>query len=133
MKAVRENVSEAAAHIMEVSEHLSEVNQLPLEAPKYVLQGMTKCFVSEFNGPFELMPNQERVTHMDTSVSLVNTSSDTFKRVLNILHLINNSYHSLNTSNDWNLPQGKRGHHASNHPHHTPIFQLWRAPSAPRS
>ena len=91
------------------------------EAPKYVLQGMTKCSVPEFNGPFELMLNQERVTHMDTPVSLVNTASDTLKRVLNITHLTNNSHHSLKTSNDWNMPQGKRGQHADQHPHQFPI------------
>ena len=58
---------------------------------------------------------------MATPVSLVNTSSNTLKRVLNILHLANNSYHSLNTSNAWNLPQTKLGNHAAHYPNHTPI------------
>ena len=43
---------EAAAHIKSVSERLSEVNQLPLEVPTYVLQGLTKCSVPEFTGLF---------------------------------------------------------------------------------
>ena len=119
---VGENVSEAAAHIRAVSERLSEVNQLPLESPTYFLQGMNNCSVSEFTGPFELMLNKERVTQMAMSVSLFNTLSDNLKSVLNILHLANNSYQYLNTSNAWNVPQVKCGHHASHHPHHTPIF-----------
>ena len=50
---------------------------------------------------------------MGTAVSLNNTSAATLTRVLAIVVLANNSYHSLNTSNAWNIPQGKRGHHAS--------------------
>ena len=57
---------------------------------------------------------------MVTSVSLVNTSSVTIKRVLHIIVLANNSYHSLNTSNFWNFPQGKLGDHSAHHSHHTP-------------
>ena len=59
------------------------------------------------------MLNQERV-------SLVNTSSVTLKRVVHIIVLANNNYHSLNTSNVWNVPQVKRGHHSSQKPHQTP-------------
>ena len=99
LKTVGENVLEAAAHIKAVSERLSEVKQLPLEAPTYVLQGLTNFSVPGFTGPFELMPNQGPFTQMATSVSLVNTSSNTIKRVLNIIHLANISHHSLNTSN----------------------------------
>ena len=51
-------MSEAAAQIKAVSERLSEMNQLSLEAPTYVLQGLTKCSVPEFTGPFDLMLNQ---------------------------------------------------------------------------
>ena len=113
LKTVGENVSEAAAKIREVSELLYEANQLPLEAPEYVLQGLNKFSVPDFTGPFELILNQERVMQMATPVLLVNTSSDTLKRVLNILHLTNHSYHSLKTYNAWNFTRGKRGHHAT--------------------
>ena len=89
-KTVGENVSEAAVQNRAVSKRLSEVNQLTLEALTYVLQGMTKYYVPEFTGTLELMLNKERVTQMATSVSLVNTLSNTIKRVLNILHLANN-------------------------------------------
>ena len=104
-----------------MSEHLLEANKLPFETTTYLLQGMTKCSVHEFTRPFKLMPNQERVTQMAMPVSLVNTSSDTLNHVLNILHLANNYYHSLNTYNAWNVTQGKLGHHAAQHPQHTPI------------
>ena len=43
-KTVGNNVSEAAAKIRAVSERLLEVNQVPLEAPTYLLQGITKCY-----------------------------------------------------------------------------------------
>ena len=111
------NVLEASAQVKAVSERLSEVNQLPLKAPTYVIQGLKKCSVPEYTGPFEMILNQERVTQMGTAVSLINTSSVTLKRVLHIIVLANNSYHSLNTSNVWNVPQGKSGHHSAQHPH----------------
>ena len=50
---------------------------------------------------------------MGTAVSLTNTSAATLTQVLTIMVLANNSYHSLNNLNAWNIPQGKRGHHAS--------------------
>ena len=118
-KTVEEKVSEAAAQIKAVSELLSEVNQTTIEDPTYVLQGLTKCSVTEFTGTFELMLNKERITHMAMPVLLVNNSSNNLKRVLNIIHLANSSYHSLNTSNAWNVPQGKHGNHADYNPHHT--------------
>ena len=59
---------------------------------------------------------------MATSVSMVNTSSDTLKRDLNIIHLANNSYRSLNTYNAWNVLQRKCEHHAAQYLHHAPIF-----------
>ena len=64
------------------------------------------------------MLNQERVNQMDTLVSLGNTSSDTFKSVLNIIHLANNYFHYLNTSNACNVPKKKHGNHADQKPHH---------------
>ena len=94
-KTVGENVSEASAQVKSVSERLLEVNQLPLEEPNYVFQGLTECSVPKFTGPFELMLNQESVTQMGTAVSIINNSSVTLKRVLNIIILENNSYHSL--------------------------------------
>ena len=38
-----------------------------------------------------------------------NTSDVTLKQVLYILEMANNSFHSLNVSNSWNVP---KGHHA---------------------
>ena len=66
------------------------------------------------------MLNQEHVTQMGTAVSLINNSSVTLKRVLQIIVLAKNSYQSLNTSNVWNVPQGKRENHSAHNPHHTP-------------
>ena len=79
----------------------------------FVLQGLTKCSFPEFTGPFTLILDQGQANKMVTAVFLTNTSAATLTRVLAIVVLANNSYHSLNTSNAWNIPQGKRGHHAS--------------------
>ena len=57
-KTVGGNVSEASAQIKSVSERLSEVNQPPLEARTYVIQGLTKCYVPKLTGTFEMMLNQ---------------------------------------------------------------------------
>ena len=57
-KTVGGNVSEASAQIKSVSERLSEVNQPPLEAQTYVIQGLTKCYVPKLTGTFEMMLNQ---------------------------------------------------------------------------
>ena len=55
---VGENVSEASAQVKTVIERLLEVNQLPLKAPTYVLQGPTKCSFPKFTGTFDLMINK---------------------------------------------------------------------------
>ena len=117
MKTVGENVSEILEQVKAVSEGLAEVNQIPIEAPKYILQGLTKFSVAEFMGPFELLLNQERVIKMSMSVTLGNTTTATLKRVKQILVLANNSYHSLNTSNSWNVPIV---HHAAREFKHPP-------------
>ena len=57
---------------------------------------------------------------MGTAVSLINNSSVTPNRILHIIILTKKIYHSLNTSNVWNVPQVKRGHHSAQQPHHTP-------------
>ena len=103
-------MSDISAQVKAVSERLAEVNQLPLEAPTYILQGLTKCPIAEFTGPFELLLNQERVKKMSTSTTLGNTITATLKRVKQILILVNISYHYLNTSNSRNAPSG---HHAA--------------------
>ena len=43
---VGENVSEILAQVKAVSERSAQVKQLPLEAPTYILQGLTKCSVA---------------------------------------------------------------------------------------
>ena len=105
-----------------MSEHLLEFNQLPIEAPTYVLQGLTKCSVPQLNSLFDLIINQEHITQMVMAISLVNSSSVILKRVLHIIVLSNKSYHSLNTSNIWNAPQGTCGNHSVQHHHYNPEY-----------
>ena len=54
---------------------------------------------------------------MSTSVTLGNTTTATLKQVKQIIVFVNNSYHSLNTSNSWNVPSG---HHAARYFKHPP-------------
>ena len=54
-KTVGENVAKATAQVKAFCERLSNVNQLPQEAPTFVLQGLTKCSVPELTGPFTLI------------------------------------------------------------------------------
>ena len=86
-KTVGENVAEATAQVKAVCERLSKMNQLTQEAPTFSLQGLTKCSVPEFTGPFTLILNQERINQMGTAVSLTNTSAVTLTRVLAIVIL----------------------------------------------
>ena len=52
------NVSEASSQAKAVSERISDVDQLPIEVPTYVLQVLTKFSFPEFTGKFELILNQ---------------------------------------------------------------------------
>ena len=47
-KTVGENVSEILSQVKALSERLAEFKKLTLEAPTYILQGLTKCSVAEF-------------------------------------------------------------------------------------
>ena len=78
-KKVGENVSDISAQVKAVIRRLAEVNQLSQEAPTYIIQGLTKCSIAEFTGPFELLLNQERVNQISTSVTLGNTTTATLK------------------------------------------------------
>ena len=69
-----------SAQIKAVCERLAEVNQLPLDAPTHVLQGLTKCSAPKFTGLFELMLNQEQMTQMATSVTMGEDTSQATKK-----------------------------------------------------
>ena len=77
-KTIEENVSEISAQVKAVSKCFAEVKQLPLKAPTYILQGLTKCSVAEFTGPLKLLLNQEKIKNY-TSVTLGNTTTATLK------------------------------------------------------
>ena len=115
-KMVGENVSEISAQVKAVIRRLTEVNQLPLEAPIYKLQGLTKCLVAEFTEPFELIINREQFNQLSMLVTLGNTTTATLKQIKQILVLANNSYHYLNASNSWNVPSGHYAAREFKHP-----------------
>ena len=96
-----ENISELTAQINAVCERLSAENRLPVETPIHVLEGLTKCSVPEFKGPFQLLLDKARVEEMSTVSSVLVTCADTLARVKEITSMANNSFHSLNTAKRW--------------------------------
>ena len=97
-----ENIAELTAQVNAVCERLSAENRLPVETPICILEGLTKCSVPEFKGPFQLLLDQARVDEMSTVSSVLVTCADTLDRVKEITTMANNSYHSLNTAQKWN-------------------------------
>ena len=96
-----ENISELTAQINAVCERLSAENRLPVETPIHVLEGLTKCSVPEFKGPFQLLLDKARVEEMSTVSSVLITCADILARVKEITSMANNSFHSLNTAKRW--------------------------------
>ena len=101
-----ENIAELTAQINAVCERLSEEGRLPQETPIHVLEGLTKCSVPEFKGPFQLLLDSAWVNEMSTASSSLVTCADTLKKVKEITAMADNSFHSLNTSTKWNVPGG---------------------------
>ena len=99
-----ENIAQLTVQINAVCERLSEEGRLPQETPIHVLEGLTKCSVPKFKGPFKLLLDRARVDEMPAaSLSLV-TCADTLEKVKEITAMAENSFHSLNTSFKWNIP-----------------------------
>ena len=59
-KTVVENIALLMLHFLACSVHLSDVNRLEIEADTYLLEGITKCSVEEFNKPFDMIIQQEK-------------------------------------------------------------------------
>ena len=74
-----------------------------MDTPLLVLDGFSKCSVPEFFSPLELMLNTERFVHLEND----GDRRDIIKfleRVKNLTLLASNSFHSLNVSNQLNIP-----------------------------
>ena len=80
------------------------MNKLPIEADKYLLEGLTKGSVEEFSNPFDMMIQQERVKHISSGVSMRKYSLSKLVNINSIVKLDNISYHSLCTSGAFNVP-----------------------------
>lgn len=103
-----ENVAFGADQFEVVCVRLAEVKQLPFETPKWLLGGLIKCTISEFTGPLELMLNTERISQTKEGVSLSGDAEKTLTRVRAILAHARSSFHSLSTSQKWNVANSNK-------------------------
>ena len=106
-KFPHENVALLVQQINAVAERLAEVLALPRDTPLLILQGFQKCSVPEFTGPFGLLLNGERVQALEETSEKYSNSA-CLERVKKITTLAANSFHSLNVSNQWNIPSNRR-------------------------
>ena len=90
-----------------MAERLVEVPALPRNTPLLILNGFTKCSVTEFFGPFELMLNTERVIQLENDGDR-HDERKCLKRLKKITMLASNSLHSLNICNNCNILSNHR-------------------------
>ena len=89
--------------INDVSERLAQVLKIPRDTLMLVLTGFTKCSFPRFVGPFEYMPNKDRVIQLDNDEDM-HDNRKCLERVKKLTLLASNSSHSLNVSNQLNIP-----------------------------
>ena len=90
-------------NINSVAKLLVEVLSLPRDTPLIVLTGFTRFSVLKFVGPFVFMLNTESFIQLDNYGDR-HDNSKCLKMLKNITLLGINSFHSLNVSNQWNIP-----------------------------
>ena len=90
-----------------VPERMSDVLALPKDTPLLVLTGFTKRSVLEFVGQFKLMLNTKSVIKLENDGDR-HYNRKFLEKVKKITLLASNSFHSLNISNQWNIPYNHR-------------------------
>ncbi len=86
---------------------LAKVDALPQEVLGYILEGFTRCSVVEFREIHKLLYTTDKV-HQMRAVSGRRDSSTTLAAVQKPCSKANDVFHSLNLTNKWNIPQGRR-------------------------
>ena len=81
-----------------VTERLAEVQALSRGTPLLILNGFTKCSVTEFFGILELMINTERVIQLYNDGDR-HDNRKCLERATKLTILASNSFHYLNVSN----------------------------------
>jgi hypothetical protein len=102
-KVPNEDVRAATEQIIVVAERLAEVSALPSESTRHILEGFTWCSVIVFRQTFahllvvEWLQQLCYLTNQNDSTCLFN--------IKKLCKEANNSFDSLNVSNEWNIPQ----------------------------
>ena len=93
--------------IMACSVRLLDMNNLKIAAATYLLESFTKYSVEYFSKTFDMMLHQERVKQLSSGFSMEVDSQSTLVNIKSIVKLANTSYHSLCTSDAFNVPTAR--------------------------
>ena len=106
-KVPNEDVRLCSEQINAVCARLAEVDQLPQESTTFILEGFTRCSVTEFREIHKLLATTEKVNQMRVHTKK-RDSSATLTAVNKLCSEACEVFHSLNLTNKWNIPQGHR-------------------------
>jgi hypothetical protein len=106
-KVPNEDVRLCSEQINAVCARLAEVDQLPQESTTFILEGFTRCSVTEFREIHKLLATTEKVNQMRVHTKK-RDSSATLAAVNKLCSEACEVFHSLNLTNKWNIPQGHR-------------------------
>ena len=98
---VGENVYQITRTILVVAGQLKEVNDLPAKAVQWVLQGFSKCSVTEFASPFKLLLQQGEVDRLGKQITITSDCEDTLRQITDYCHKANSAYDSLCLAEKW--------------------------------
>jgi hypothetical protein len=102
-----EDVQLCLKQIAAVCVQLAKVDALPQEAPGCILEGFIQYLVVEFRDIHKLLATTNKVCHMQ-AVSGRRGSTTTLAAVHKLCSKANEVFHSLNLTNEWNIPQSHR-------------------------
>ena len=62
---------------------------MPIEAGKYLLEGLTKCSVEYFRNPFDMMLQKEHVKQLSSGMSMGGDSISKLVKIKSVVKLAN--------------------------------------------
>jgi hypothetical protein len=105
-KVPNEDVRVATEQIVAITERLAKVSALPSECTIQLLEGLTKCSVTNFRQIFSHLLVSERLRQLRTLTTLHNSSC--LGGIKKLCKEANNMFNALNVSKEWNIPQKHR-------------------------
>ncbi len=109
-KVPNKDVCVCSEQLIAVCTHLAEVDALPQESIGFILDGLTRCSVPEFNDIHRLLCTTHKVRQMRA----VTGRRDSFTTLAHIQKICKEAckvLHSMNLTNKWNIPQSHLFHH----------------------